>query len=107
MTANVATSKGINWKKWILFDVLLAFVAFSAWVVYTHGYIGLFELAIANAATTQVLIDLVIACSLGIFWMVPNAKQNNISPWPFVLMTITLGSIGLLSYLFWREHVTE
>lgn len=104
MSVNVATQSGINWKKWIAFDVLVAFVAFTAWVLYNHGYIGLFELALANSATTQVLIDLVIAASLVLIWMIKDAKERQINVLPFVLMTFTLGSIGLLSYVFWREH---
>jgi len=81
---------------------LVAFSAFSAYVVYQYGYIGLFEQALTNAATLQVLLDLIIALSFVLAWMWNDARERGISIVPYVLLTLTLGSIGPLLYLVRR-----
>jgi hypothetical protein len=40
----------------------------------------------------------VIACSFGIGWMVGDARKRGLATGPFVVLTIFLGSIGLLAY---------
>ena len=82
--------------------VLIAFSAFSAYVVYQYGYIGLFEQALANAATVQVFLDLTISLSLVMVWMWQDAQTQDISPLPYILLTLILGSIGPLLYLVRR-----
>lgn len=78
---------------------LAAFGAFSASVVWEHGYLGLFQLALANSATTQVTIDLTIALAFVLVWMWRDARDRGVSPLPYVALTLGLGSIGPLVYL--------
>lgn len=92
----------MNWKQLGLGLVLADFAAFTGWVVWQYGYVGLFEAALANAATTQVTIDLVIACSIGMFWIWNDARARNVNPWPYLVATTFLGSIGLLAYVVRR-----
>lgn len=82
--------------------VLIGFSAFSVYVVYQYGYIGLFEQLLANAATIQAFLDLTIALSLVMLWMWGDARKQGISPLPYVALTLTLGSIGPLLYLVRR-----
>lgn len=82
--------------------ILVVFSAFSAYVVQEYGYLGLFEHALTNAATVQVLLDLTIALSLVIIWMWRDAQKQGIAPLPYLLLTVTLGSIGPLLYLLRR-----
>lgn len=82
--------------------ILGVFSAFSAYVVYEYGYLGLFEQALTNAATIQVLLDLIIALSIVVVWMWQDAQKQGITPWPYLLLTVTLGSIGPLLYLVRR-----
>lgn len=77
---------------------LCVFGAFSAWVVTQVGYIGIFEYHLHSPAGWQVIVDLVIACLLLLAWIVPDAKANGRNPWPFVVLTLFLGSIGPLAY---------
>jgi len=92
----------MNWKR-IGFGLLLAdFAAFTGWVVWQYGYVGLFDAAVANAATTQVLIDLVVACSIGMYWIWTDARARRLNPWPYLVATTFLGSIGLLAYVVRR-----
>jgi hypothetical protein len=90
-------------KKQILAGIVLVdFAAFSAWVVAQYGYVGLFREALANAATIQVLLDLLIALTLVTAWMWRDAKRHDINPVPYLLLTLTLGSIGPMAYLVRR-----
>ncbi len=82
--------------------ILIAFSVFTLYAVYQHGYVGLFEQALANAATVQVFLDLTIALSLVILWMWQDAQKQDIAPLPYILLTLTLGSIGPLLYLVRR-----
>jgi hypothetical protein len=78
--------------------VLAAFGAFSVWVAATHGYTGFLSLAAREPWALQMLLDLAIACSFAIGWMMRDAKRRGIKPAPYVVMTILLGSIGILVY---------
>ena len=84
--------------------VLAVFGAFSIWVVAGHGYFGFIALAAREPWALQMLLDLVIACSFAIGWMVHDAKKRSIKPWPFIAMTIVLGSIGVLVYVVQRAR---
>lgn len=92
----------MNRKQILAAIVLVDFAAFSAWVVAQYGYVGLFAQALASPATIQVLLDLVIALTLVTAWMWRDAKQHGINPLPFLVLTLTLGSIGPLAYLVLR-----
>ena len=82
--------------------VLAAFGAFSIWVVAAHGYFGFLSLAHREPWALQMLLDLVIASSFAIGWMHHDAKKRGIKTWPYVVMTIALGSIGVLVYVVRR-----
>jgi hypothetical protein len=82
--------------------ILIGFSVFTLYAVYQYGYSGLFAQALANAATVQVFLDLIIALSLVILWMWQDAQTQEIAPLPYILLTLTLGSIGPLLYLVRR-----
>lgn len=82
--------------------ILVAFSAFSLWVIAGHGYFGFLTLAGREPWAMQMLIDLVLACSFGLAWLSNDAKRRGIPRWPFVIATVFLGSIGLLDYLVYR-----
>jgi hypothetical protein len=44
----------------------------------------------------------VIACSIGIGWMRTDARKRKLTYWPYVVATVFLGSIGLLTYVVRR-----
>ncbi len=87
--------------------VLAGFSALTAYTVYQHGYIGFFQLMVANTATITAGVDLTIALGLILLWMGKDAQERGISPLPYVLLTVALGSVGPLLYLIRRadkEH---
>lgn len=81
--------------------LLLVFGAYSALVVAQHGYFGFLAL-LREPWGPQVLIDLALAVGLFVSWMVPDARRRGISPWPYLGLCLTLGSLGALSYLVRR-----
>ncbi len=93
----------MNAKQLGLSVVLIGFAALNAYVVYEYGYVGFFQLVLANAATVAALVDLTIALSLVTLWMWQDARERGIGVVPYVILTLTLGSIGPLCYLIRRE----
>jgi hypothetical protein len=79
--------------------VLLGFAELNAYVVWQYGYLGFWELATANAATTAVMVDLVIALGLVTVWMWRDARRRGIGLAPYLALTALLGSIGPLLYI--------
>ena len=82
--------------------VLADFVGVTAYAVWQYGLAGFFELATANAVTLAISADLVIALSLAAVWMFRDARARGVSPVPYLLLTLGLGSIGPLAYLLQR-----
>jgi len=83
--------------------VLVAFSALSAEAVYTYGFVGVFQAALSNFAGILLMVDLVISLSLVSIWVIGDAQERGISPIPFLLLTLFLGSVGPLAYLIRRE----
>ncbi|MBK6686434.1 MAG: DUF2834 domain-containing protein [Deltaproteobacteria bacterium] len=81
--------------------VLLAFGAYSAGVVWQHGYFGFLAL-LSEPWGPQVLIDLALAVFFFTAWMIPDAQRRGISPWPYLGLCVALGSLGALGYLLHR-----
>jgi len=83
---------------------LIGFSALTAYTVYQHGYIGFFkEILTTSLVTVTAAVDLVIALGLILLWLGQDARERGISPLPYVLLTLTLGSVGPLLYLIRRE----
>ena len=78
--------------------VLAGFGAFSVWVVASQGYFGFLALAGREPWGLQVLLDLVIAASFAAGWMIADARRRRIAVWPYLVVTVFLGSIGILAY---------
>lgn len=89
--------------RFALIAVLVAFGALSALALEQHGYFGIFAYHMPSSAGWQVLADLVIACTLAMIWMFNDARKTGRNVWPYLAMTITLGSFGPLTYLLLRD----
>lgn len=79
--------------------VLIPFTLFTLYVVAEVGYVEIFTFQKQGIAGWQVMADLVVALFLVLFWMVPDARKKGRSPWLWVALTLTAGSIGPLLYL--------
>ncbi len=93
----------MNGKQVGLSVVLVGFTGLNAYCVYEYGYVGFFQLVLANAATVAALVDLTIALSLVTLWMWQDSRERGIGFVPYMILTLTLGSIGPLCYLIRRE----
>lgn len=100
--APTTSSSSFRTKALVAGLILAAFTAYSLWVVAGYGYTGFLSLAVREPWAMQLLLDLVVACSFGIGWMTVNARKHGITTWPFIVATLSLGSIGLLGYVVWR-----
>ena len=89
--------------KAFLIVVFVAFSAFSGWVMLQVGYMGIWTGALNNSGSQQVLIDLVIVCSLACVWMWQDAKARGANALPFIVLTLGAGSFGPLLYLILRK----
>jgi hypothetical protein len=82
--------------------ILAGFGAYSLWVVHGHGYTGFLTLAGREPWALQMLLDLVLGLSFAIGWMRGDARRRGIAAWPYIVVTLFLGSIGLLAYVVRR-----
>ena len=83
----------------IAIALLIPFLILTAHAVSQVGYVGIVDYQRHSPAGWQVFADLVIAILLILLWLVPNAQATGRNPWPYVAISIFLGSIGPLLYL--------
>ncbi len=87
--------------------LLLVFLAQTVRVLTGLGFVGFFESVNLNEATRLMFLDLVIALALIAVWMVHDAKTRGRRVWPYLVVTLTLGSAGPLAYLIVRSLSTS
>lgn len=88
--------------KALLAVLTAAFTTFTLFVISRTGFVGFFEQLLSTPAGWQTLADVTIALSLVLAWMWTDAKREGRSFWPWVPVTLLLGSIGPLLYLLRR-----
>jgi len=94
----------MNAKQVALEVALIGFTALTAYAVYQHGYVNFFEeMLTTSLVTITSFVDLSIALGLILLWLWQDARERNISPLPYVILTVALGSVGPLLYLIRRE----
>lgn len=92
-------SQTLPCSRMLAIGLLLPFLILTVYTVQQVGYVGIFDYQRHSPAGWQVFADLVIALLLVLMWLIPNAKKNGRNPWPWVTLTLFLGSIGPLMYL--------
>lgn len=78
--------------------LLVPFGALTAWALANGGINGILSFH-TSPGGWQVFIDLVIALLLLLTFLVPHARAAGRNPWPWVVLTLGLGSFGPLLYL--------
>jgi hypothetical protein len=89
----------MNKKQWALAFVLTDFLALNAYAVSRYGYLGFMREAVSTLAGVAVLVDLTIALTLVLSWLLNDARKRGIAASPYVVATLLLGSVGPLAYL--------
>ena len=87
--------------------ITIPFTALSAYALWDVGYLGIWDYQRHSSAGWQVIVDLVIALVLVLVWLVPDARKDGKSPWPWVVLTLVTGSFGPLFYLIFRKGSAE
>jgi hypothetical protein len=82
-----------------LFLVFAAFGAYSLYVIWELGYVGLWQACMANIGTWQLLLDFIIMSVLVIGYMARDARRTGRTVWPYAVITVAAGSFGPLLYL--------
>jgi hypothetical protein len=93
----------MNARQTLALAVLVPFLAFTEWVLYTEGYVGFWAQALGSPVALQLTLDLMIALGLVLLWMQADARETRIPFLPYLLVTLVIGSVGPLSYLIHRE----
>ena len=87
----------------LLIVTIVLFGALSAIALWKHGYWGIIAPHFQSFGAGQVLADLVIALTLAMVWMWHDAKATGRTVWPWIVITLALGSFGPLFYLLTRK----
>jgi hypothetical protein len=88
----------------LLLTVTVAFALFTAAVVAHTGLLGFYRQLLESPAAWQTLVDITIALTLVLSWMWQDARRNGRAFWPWVPVTLALGSFGPLLYLLGRPR---
>jgi hypothetical protein len=99
--------KEISMARTLLILLFAAFGAWSTYVLFDVGYVGILRSHLVNSGSIQVACDLVIALGLVCAWMVQDARSRGRNAWPFVIATVFLGSFGPLLYLLLRGEARD
>ncbi|WP_343626474.1 DUF2834 domain-containing protein [Roseateles puraquae] len=83
----------------VLFLALAAFGAFSTYVMWQVGYLGIWQAGMASLGAWQVLLDLVLMSCIALGFLWQDAQRSGRTWWPFALLTLAAGSFGPLLYL--------
>jgi hypothetical protein len=86
-----------------LIVVIIAFGVLSALALMDVGYFGILKPHFQSWGGAQVFADLVIMGLLVCIWMAGDAPQRGLPAWPFIVLTLAVGSFGPLVYLVVRE----
>lgn len=86
-------------RKRFIWIVLIAFSVLCAWAVAQQGYLAVWLVPLEQPATIAVGVDLVIVLVLASLWMIKDASKTGRNVWPYIALTVTCGSVGLLLYL--------
>ncbi len=92
----------MNRKQLALSAALIVLLACDAYSIYLYGYVGFFRVILANFGGFTAFLDLAIALVLILVWIGDDARERNTSAVPYVILTLALGSVGPLLYLFRR-----
>ncbi len=79
--------------------LLIPFGLITAYALAQVGYVGIITYALDGPAGWQVFADLVVALLLVLGWLVRDARGKGRNPWPWIVVTLALGSFGPLLYL--------
>jgi hypothetical protein len=88
----------------ILILVTAVFTAYTGLVLLEVGYLGFYRQLLATPSGWQALVDISIALLLVLSWLRRDARLSGRVFWPYLALTLALGSLGPLLYLVLRPQ---
>lgn len=90
-------------QRTLIIVTLILFAALTTAALWQVGYWGIIAPHFQSFGAGQVFADLVIALTLSMTWMWHDATSRQRNPWPWMAVTLALGSFGPLIYLLTRR----
>lgn len=98
----IARAAGAPPRRWWLPAVPLAlFTAWSLSAVVAEGPGGFWPEHIGTAWEVQIWMDLLLMAGAGWWLAQPRLRATGSSPWPWLVLVLATGSIGMLCLLLW------
>ncbi len=94
-------------RKLLLLLALFALGAITAIAIWNEGFIGIFKAITLSYGSMQIFLDLVIALTLVMVWMWRDAKNAGRNIWPWIVITLAIGSFGPLLYFIMGKEKHE
>lgn len=94
-------------KRIMAIAILIPFSILTGYALMQVGYFGILDYHRYSPAGWQVITDLVIALTLVLTWLIPEARKDGRNPWLWAMATLFLGSIGPLLYLVTAKTAPE
>lgn len=89
----------VTMQRNLLIITLIALSIITALALKNDGLWGIFAPNFQSFAEFQVFFDLIIALGLFLVWMWRKETAAGRNPWPWLLITLAIGSFGPLLYL--------
>lgn len=86
---------------WLPAVPLVLFTAWSVYAVLAEGPGGFWPEHVGTAWEVQIWMDLLLMASAAWWLAQPRLRETGSSPWPWLLLVLATGSIGMLSLLLW------
>ena len=93
----------MNTRQLVYTALLVPFLALTAYVLATAGLVGFFAEMSRSASTVLAMLDLTLALSLLLAWMLADSRETRTPFAPYLAVTLAIGIAGPLLYLIHRE----
>ncbi|MEZ5097841.1 MAG: hypothetical protein R2731_18240 [Nocardioides sp.] len=92
---------------WLPAAPLVLFTAWSVYAVVAEGPGGFWPEHVGTAWEVQIWMDLLLmACAA--WWLVqPRLRSTGSAPWPWLVLVLSTGSIGMLCLLLWIRRAEQ
>jgi len=81
---------------------VLPMAAFAGWTTYAvldGGPLGFWSEHVGTPWETQIWMDLLLMAGVAWFVLQPRLRQRGIRPWPWLVVVLATGSVGMLALL--------
>lgn len=95
----VTLRRGAAPRVWLVAATGAAFAAWSAYAVLDGGPLGFWPIHTRSPWGAQVFLDLLLMAEVAWFALQPRLRARGIDPWPWLVLVVATGSIGMLAVL--------